>query len=276
MDILITKANGITEPFSPDKVRSSMTRAGVPDEFQGKLLAEIESKLFDKIPTSQILDLIIDFLKQVYPQGQTRYQLKRAVMELGPSGFPFEKFVARVLHEYGYNVTTNVIMWGACVSHEIDVLATKDVREYFVECKYHNQPGSRSDVKTALYVKARGEDLVAKLKLDPKNSGTQFGPWVFTNTKFSSDAITYAECKNLRLTGWSYPQKGNLQEMIETKHLYPVTCLTSLTHEEKMKLLEKNIILVNELYKDKLLVESFNLGTERKDTLLYEQKYLTD
>ena len=129
MDILVTKANGHTEPFSLEKVRSSMSRAGVPSEYQDKLLTEIENKLFDKIPTAQILDLIISYLKQIYPQGQTRYQLKRAMMEMGPSGFPFEKFVARLLHEYGYSVTTNVILWGACVSHEVDVLATKDVRE---------------------------------------------------------------------------------------------------------------------------------------------------
>ncbi|MFA6005434.1 MAG: restriction endonuclease [Patescibacteria group bacterium] len=276
MDISVTKANGLTEAYKTEKVRASMTRAGVPEEFQPRLLSKIEGELYDKISTAKILDIIIGSLKQIYPQGQTRYQLKRAIMEMGPSGFPFEKFVARLLHEYGYSVTTDVVLWGECVSHEVDVLATKDIREYFVECKYHNQPGSRSDVKTALYVKSRGDDLAAKMRQDPKNAGTQYGPWVFTNTKFSSDAITYAECKNIRLTGWSYPQKGNLQEMVETKHLYPITCLTSLTHDEKMKLLDRNIVLISELYKDTALIDSFNLTEEQRDALEYEHKYLSD
>lgn len=270
----VTKANGKKELYSREKVCSSMSRAGVPKEYQDKLLGEIEKKLFDGISTAKILDLIIRYLKQIYPAGQTRYQLKRAIMELGPTGFPFEQLVARLLHAYGYDVRTDIVLWGTCVSHEIDVLATKDVREYFVECKYHNQPGSRSDIKTALYVKARGEDLEEKLKHESANQTIQYGSWVFTNTKFSADAITYAECKNLRLTGWSYPIKGNLQEMIESKHLYPVTCLTILSSEQKTKLLERNIILVSELYKDKRLMESFGLTKEQKDSLEYEQKFL--
>lgn len=276
MNLSVTKANGLKEPYNQEKVRSSMTRSGVPKEYQNELLLQIEKKIFDGIPTARILDLIIKYLKQIYPIGQSRYQLKRAIMEMGPTGFPFEKFVARLLHEYGYQVRTNVILWGTCVSHEIDVLATKDVREYFVECKYHNQPGSRSDIKTALYVKARGEDLEEKLKHESTNRTIQYGSWVFTNTKFSADAITYAECKKQRLTGWGYPAKGNLQEMVETKHLYPITCLTTLSHEQKMRLLERNVILVSELYKDRSIIESFGFTKEQKDALEYEQKYLTD
>lgn len=276
MTILVTKANGTREQYNESKVISSMTRAGVPVEFQSVLITDIRQHLFNGISTAEILTLIIKYLKQVYPRGQSRYQLKQAIMEMGPSGFPFEQLIGRLLHAHGYTVSTDVILWGACVSHEIDVLATKDVREYFVECKYHNQPGSRSDIKTVLYVKARGEDLIEKMVADDSKNQTHYGSWVFTNTKFSLDAITYAECKKLRVTGWSYPQKGNLQDMIESKKMYPVTCLTTLSHDQKMFLLSKKVILVSELFKDKNIVESLHLTKEQRDAIEYEQKYLTD
>lgn len=276
MDILVTKASGLKESYSQEKVHASMTRAGVPTEYQDRLLNDIQSRLFNGISTAEILTLIIGYLKQIYPPGQTRYQLKRAIMEMGPSGFPFERFVARILHEHGYQVKTDVIMQGECVSHEVDVLATKDVRQYFVECKYHNMPGSRSDIKTALYVKARGEDLEERIRHETSDQSIQYGSWVFTNTKFSTDAITYAECKKLRLTGWSYPAKGNLQEMIENKRLYPITCLSTLSHDQKMRLLSRDVILISELYRDPAILASFNLSKEQKDALEYEQKYLAD
>lgn len=55
-----------------------------------------------------------------------RYDLKRALMELGPSGYPFEKLISDLLRKFGYRTKTNLTLQGKCVSHEIDVIAEKD------------------------------------------------------------------------------------------------------------------------------------------------------
>lgn len=243
--IYVIKANGEREIFDERKVRQSLLKARVPQACQRIILNDLESGLYQNIPTTKINQLIEESLAKVCLGGRLRYRLKRAVMELGPTGYPFEKYIGFLLTKYGYQTEVEQLLNGSCVTHEVDVVAKKDRRVYFVECKFHNQVGMRSDLKVALYVEARGEDLLTKLQ--PANSGLVYGSWIFTNTKFSQDAIAYAECKTMRLTGWNYPQEGNLQSMIETKALYPLTVLTSLTAEQKNRLLEQEIILVKQL-----------------------------
>ena len=80
-------------------------------------------------------------------------------MELGPSGFPFEKFVAAIIKEEGYQTEVGVIVQGACVTHEVDVVATTDHQHIMVECKYHNQQGRVNDVKIPLYIQSRFLDI---------------------------------------------------------------------------------------------------------------------
>ena len=49
------------------------------------------------------------------------------------------------------------------------------------------------------------------------------------------------------MIGWNYPEKGNLQDMIEDEGLHPVTCLVSLTDADKRFLLEQRIVLCSEI-----------------------------
>ena len=44
-------------------------------------------------------------------------------MELGPSGFPFEKLVGKILEQEGFETRVGVIVQGNCVQHEVDVIA---------------------------------------------------------------------------------------------------------------------------------------------------------
>ncbi len=244
-NIWVIKESGEKELFDEDKVRSSLERAGIPREYEEQVVNHVKKGAYQNIPTSEIYGLVSGFLGKAYPLGKDRYSLKRAIMEIGPTGYPFEKFVAELLKQHGYTVAANTELLGACVTHEVDVLARKDKRVYFVECKYHNQIGLKCDIKIPLYVKARSDDLAHKLsRTDP---GVEFGAWIFSNTKFSSDAITYAECVKMRLTGWSYPDNGNLQDMVESKKLYPVTTLNSLSQREKQILVENGILLASEL-----------------------------
>ena len=265
-DLYVIKASGERELYNETKIKEAISRAQIPSEYHARVLDYLKIHLYENIPTSEIYDLISQFLLKAYPAGEIKFRLKKAIMGLGPTGYPFEVFIGHLLKEYGYQTEVGIEMPGVCVNHEVDVLAKKDNRVYFVECKYHNQQGVRSDIKVALYVQARGEDLIAKLK-----NGKIYGTWIFTNTKFSSDAISYAECKNMRLTGWSYPsEKDSLEKMIEAKNLYPITVLNSLTPEQRQRLLQENIVLVKELITNPDICRRLDLGRESLEKLQNE------
>jgi hypothetical protein len=154
-------------------------------------------------------------LKHEYTKA-ARYDLKRSLLRLGPTGFGFEKFVARLLEEYGYKTETNVVVEGRCVNQEIDVVAENERGRYMVECKFHNVP-IYTGLKETMYTYARF--------LDVKDVGGFIQPWIFTNTKFSGDAKRYAACMGIKLTGWNYPENESIEVMLESKGLYPITIL---------------------------------------------------
>ena len=80
-------------------------------------------------------------------------------MQLGPSGHPFEEYIGDILTAKGYDTKVSQILRGACITHEVDVIARTDSRHIMIECKFHNAPGTKSDVQTALYTHARFMDI---------------------------------------------------------------------------------------------------------------------
>ena len=239
--IQVVKASGEKEPFDENKVRGTIRRAGIPPQVEEKIVQHIKSQLYNDIPTQKIYRIILDFLDQVnYAQGKVKYSLKQAIMALGPSGYPFERYLGAVLQTQGFRVQTGVELKGACAEHEIDVLLKKDQQQIMVECKFHNRPGTRTDIKVALYVKARFEDL--------RQGEAQVNQaWLVTNTKFTRRAINYGECAGLYLLGWNYPNHQSLRSLVDQARLYPITSLFALKGEEKRRLLEVDIVLCRDL-----------------------------
>lgn len=256
--ITVIKASGEREPFSQEKVRQSIRRAGIPEKLAGQVVTHVREILYDGIPTYELYKHITEYIsKSDTPYVRGRYALKQAIMELGPSGFPFEKFVARVLEHHGYRTQTGVIVSGKCVDHEVDVVAEKNGHHFMLECKFHNRPGARSDVKVALYVQARFED-VAKTWEQPGNRAFDQA-WLVTNTKFTSEAITYGNCVGMKVIGWSHPESGDLQTLIEDAGLHPITCMTTLTEDQKRQLLVLNVVLCKQIVEDTSALESLGI-----------------
>ena len=209
----VRKRDGRLEEFSREKIIRTCLRAGASRKTAEKVAEEVERKIYDGISTDDVLEMVIELLLQYeYGKGR-RYDLKRSILRLGPAGFAFEKFVARLLEEYGYKTETNVVVEGKCVRQEIDVVAEKGSEKYMIECKFHNIP-VYTGLKEAMYTYARFLDV----------NGFTF-PWIFTNTRFSDDAKTYAKCMGIRLTGWNYPDGEGIETLLENKHLYPITIL---------------------------------------------------
>ncbi len=265
--IRVTKANGDIEPFSREKVLDSIRRAGVPRKMEGAILSHIESNLYDTIPTFEIYQYISEFLgKSDQPYHKARYSLKQSIMLLGPSGYPFEDFVSRILEVHGYETKVRQIMMGKCVSHEIDVVARKDNKTSMIEAKFHNNPGNRSDLHVVLYTKARFDDV------KDKNNFTD--GWLVTNTKTTSDAITYAQCTGMRVISWSYPTPGSLRDLIEEAGLHPITILTSLSQSQKITLLQNHVIMCKDIQRNHSLLDILFLSDSQKQNVFSEVAFI--
>jgi hypothetical protein len=256
--ILITKASGEKAYFDEDKLRHSLSKAGAEDFQIAEIISELVKELYDGISTKRIYHLAFDRLKNRSKHLAARYHLKQAIMELGPSGYPFEKFVGEILKYQGYSVEVGVIVKGKCVNHEVDVIALADHHHFMIECKYHNQRGIVCDVKIPLYINSRFKDVEAEWVRLPGHDKRSHQGWVVTNTKFSTDAIQYGNCAGLKLLGWDYPIKGSLKDLIDDLGLYPITCLTTLSKAEKQKLLDNKIVLCLELCENPKLL--YDLG----------------
>ncbi len=150
--VLITKASGDIAEFSEEKLRTSLRRAGADDEQINKISSEIAGKLFKGISTKKIYRIAFGLLKDSSRHVAAKYHLKTAIMELGPSGYPFEKYISEILRYQGYSTIVGEIVQGKCVQHEIDVIAKIDNKQIMIECKYHNQQGIFCDVKVPLYI----------------------------------------------------------------------------------------------------------------------------
>lgn len=235
----VKKASGELEEFSERKVRDSLQRAGASSELIEDIISHITSELYEGIPSEKIYGHIFDLLHNRQSVLAARYNLKRAVMDLGPSGYPFEKFFAGVLRQYGFDATTNNILNGECVKHEIDVIAKKNKDVIMIECKFHNHVGTKSKIRDVLYTYARF--------LDVKETYAFTEAWLVTNTKVTSDVIAYANCKGMKVVAWNYPADFSLRHLIEQSNLHPVTALESLSREKKQDLLRQGLVFVKDL-----------------------------
>ena len=270
-NITITKASGVQDIFSSEKLRASLKKSGADENTVENILFEIESILYDGISTKKIYQAAFNMLKKGLKSNAGRYNLKRAIMALGPSGFPFEKYIAAIFEWHGYKVQTQLFLEGACVTHEIDVLAENEDHFLLTECKFHNSLGIVSNVKITLYVHSRFRDVQNNWQ---KTSGKPLKCCVVTNTKFSADAVKYAVCAGLRLLSWDYPPKESLRNLIDESGLYPITCLTSLTNKEKETILIKGIVLCKELLKREALLHEIRIPLTRIPNILSEIKSL--
>src|SRR5689334_22564871 len=115
MTTMVTKVDGTKEIYNEEKIRTSATRVGVPKDIQAEMLDHIRGRLYDGITTSEIFSMIKEFLHtSSVPYLAMKYNLKEALAQLGPSGYPFEQYLALLLSEVGYTATTNQTIAGAC------------------------------------------------------------------------------------------------------------------------------------------------------------------
>jgi len=269
----ITKKSGEVIQFDSNKLRKSFERSGASQKDIDEVIKHLSENVYDGISTKKLFQLAYNLLRKRSLEVAGRYRLKNAIMELGPTGYPFEKFVAELLKYQGYETEVGKIVQGQCISHEVDVIAQKEEKKIMVECKFHGNTHTKSDVKVAMYIHSRYNDVLQSWKkTDPKTIQDYQG-WVVTNTRFTEDAVQYANCVGLHLVSWDYPSQGSLRERIDISGLHPITVLQSLSKREKQALLDQGLVLCRMLTAENLKAQGITGNQARK--ILQEAYTLT-
>ena len=269
-NILVKKNTDEIEPFSIQKLRQSLQSCGATINEVETIINQMETAIYDGISSNEIYKKAFFLLKKYNKISASRYSLKRALFDLGPTGYPFERLVGALLKEKGYKTKVGVILNGECITHEIDVLAEKDGNVFAIECKFHSDAKGSSNVKVPLYINSRFLDIQKQWNTNSNNTSHLKQGWLVTNTRFTKDAINYAKCVGLTLLSWDYPKNNGLKANIDTLALYPITALTTLTKKEKHQLIEKDVILVKELINASNKMKNIGFSDDRIDQVLDE------
>ncbi|GGW54741.1 restriction endonuclease [Winogradskyella epiphytica] len=272
--VLIKKYSGEYEAFDVNKLINSLRRSRADEDIIQDIARKVQEQIEKGMTTKKIYQLAFKMLKRKSRVSASKYKLKKALMELGPTGFPFEKLVGKLLAHEGFDTEVDVIVQGNCVQHEIDVIAQKDNNHYMIECKYHSDQGRVCNVKIPLYINSRFLDVEKNWERQKGHDTKLHKGGVYTNTRFTSDAVQYGKCVGLLLTSWDYPMDNGLKDRIDKAGLHPLTALTTLTKAEKSKLLDKGIVLCKELHENPALLEQIGVDKKRHKNILADSKEL--
>jgi Holliday junction resolvase-like predicted endonuclease len=268
--IEIIKTSGEKVKFSLTKLRASLLRCGADKKTVERILDTVRDELYQGISTKEIYNRAFALLKKKGSHFASKYKLKRAIYELGPTGFPFERFVAAILKYSGYKTQLNAIVQGNCVTHEIDVVAQKEDETHIIECKFHSEEGITCNVKIPLYIHSRYNDVKQHWKKNANNVTNLGDGWVVTNTRFTKDAIQYGNCVGLYLLSWDFPEGNAIKDRIDRLGLYPITVSTLLTEREKQFLLSRDVVLCRQLIGDAFFLDHLGVSEVRKERILNE------
>lgn len=256
------------EVFDEEKFCSSLIYVGIDNNTANKICRKIYNKLPSVVKSENVFRLTLNELKKINSYYALRYNLKKAIFDLGPSGYPFEQYFAKILAEYGYETIINEFIEGKCLNYEIDIVAVKEDQRYIIECKFHHSFEILSDLKNVLYVYGRWIDI--------KEKYPYLLPWLVTNTKLSAEAISFANCRDIKLTAWKYPPDESLEKLIENKALYPITISLNANKYIIQKLISNHYILTNDLLRDDIdnIVQKTGIDKNKIKKIIEEIKIL--
>lgn len=275
-ETFVTKMSGEKVLFDEKRFRNSLKRSNADPDTIEEVVEKIKTELYDLIPTKEIYRMAFSMLRKKAGSSASRYKLKRAILELGPSGFPFEKYVSELLKFRNYQTSVGEIVKGHCVSHEIDIIADKEDRHLIIECKFHSDQHRFCDVKVPLYIHSRFRDVETELRKKKEFQGKTILGGLVTNTRFSSDALQYGQCMGLFMLSWDHPGEKSLKSIIDRSGLHPVTSLLTITMEEKNQLLSRGIVLCKTLADDPSILRNMNISENRMRKIVEEVKEICE
>lgn len=272
-EIQVVKADGSVEPFKTKKLQRSLRRAGASKDEVTYIVDHILSELYDGIETQDIYRHAFKLLRESELPAAARYSMRRALFDLGPTGFPFEDFLARLFTREGYTVRTRNAIAGKCAPHELDIAAYKNDHSFVAEAKFHSRLGIKSDLQVVMYCYARLLDLREQRICKEDVCGIK-ELWVITNTKFTTTAEKYAQCVGIPLLSWDHPSKNNLYDRIQQHGLYPVTVMQNLSMSHKRTLIERGAIICRDVVEKPRILRHLHLSQSKTEAVLSEARQL--
>ena len=269
----IIKADGSSEPFQVSKLKRSLRRSGASKGEVSEIGNQIEAEIKSGMTTHEIYSRAFAMLRESEEPVAARYSLRRALVGLGPTGFPFDDFLARLFQKGGYTTNTRQLIQGKCAEHELDITAYKEDDSFVAEAKFHARPGIKSDLQVVMYSFARQMDL-KEAKICSKDICGITKLIVITNTKFTSTAEHYAECAGVPLLSWDYPRHDNLHDRIQRAGIYPITVIQALSGAQKQALIERNAILCEDIINKPQLLRYAHISTRKTEAVLSEARQL--
>jgi hypothetical protein len=270
----VIKQDGKAVPFDEEKLRRSLAEAHAPEEIVDDIVTEISREVDGQITTNSIYQKAYEKLKSYRKSYAAQYSLRESLAKLGPTGYPFESFVARLFEAKGFTTEVGVTLQGDCIEHEVDVVAQNEERLAFVEAKFHNEYSIKSSVQTPLYVNSRFTDLAENNHGRFSDESKSVEYWLVTNTKFSDQAKNYGECAGLQMIGWNYPDDKSLETLITETNLQPVTALTTLNNAHKRELTKQNLVLCKNLRNQKEKLRELGFDDEEITEVIDEVDHL--
>lgn len=266
----VRKHSGELEEFDVKRLAHSLSKSGASAQDVQDVLDAILPCLYEGMPTKDIYKLAFRFLKKKANSFAARYNLKRAIMELGPAGYHFEKWMAKIFEYLGYEALTSQHIQGNAVTHEVDIVAQKADQQLLVECKFRNSKDAKISVTTPMYFLSRFKDTEG-IRFDFFGKSLPFSEgWMVTNTYFTTDSIDFAKYYGIHLLGWDYPQESSIKVRVDNAGLYPITCLTTLLKREREALLQQGCMLVKELVEQPQLLDTLSLPKRKKKEVIAE------
>ncbi len=95
--VLIKKYSGEYEAFDVSKLINSLRRARADEDIVQDIARKVQEQIEEGVTTKIIYQLAFKMLKDKSRISASKYKLKKALMELGPTGYPFEKLVGKLL-----------------------------------------------------------------------------------------------------------------------------------------------------------------------------------
>jgi predicted RecB family nuclease len=240
----VTKADGSKQDFDREKIVKTCIRVSggeVDRKTAEEIASEIENRSYDGISTKKILEMLFnEYLKPYKTIIPYRNNLRKSISLLR-SKPDFELYIQLLLEQVGYSITPNCICRGKCVEHEIDAIARKGADTKLVEVKHHRNHHTPTDLDVCRNTRAVLEDVIEGYQ-DGKNSHPITSAMIVGNTKFTRHAERYCKCRGIELLAWY-----DLESIIEEKKFYPITLLKGISRKVNHRLIEVNIITLQQL-----------------------------
>ena len=245
LTVFVRKADGSKQLFDREKVIRTCLKVGANRRVASEIADEVEARVYDGISTSKVLQLIFGLLREYKPAIRHFLDLRKG-LSLMDSKPEFEKFVQVLLAQHGFEVSSNQIIRGKCVGHEVDAIAKKDGITYFVEVKHHSSYHTPTGLDESRIARAVLEDVKEGFALG-KSAIKIDRAMLVTNTRYSEHARRYGKCRNILQIGWNSPKTLSLQHMIEEKKAFPLSCIKGLDNKTRMKLVNYGIVLMKQM-----------------------------